>query len=144
MHIIWKKPSLNKQKHVSISITVWSSFLSNYYFHFILSFPFIPSRALLSSWIFDLVPRCILNFNKLLFCKKIFNWYFYQNLFQTVLCYVLKFIYWQRTIGEDTPETSLVFMNKIWWNLKPYVSNFFLIGNYQQIFSCEGKFFESF
>ena len=44
MHILWKKPSVNKQqKHVSIS-----SFTFNYYFHFILSFPFISSSVLLS------------------------------------------------------------------------------------------------
>ena len=37
MHIIWKKPSLNKQQNdVSISITVQSSLLFNYFFHFIL------------------------------------------------------------------------------------------------------------
>ena len=49
MHTIWKKPSLNKkQKHVSISITVQSSFIFNYYFHFTLSFPFILSSVLLS------------------------------------------------------------------------------------------------
>ena len=37
MHIIWKKPPLNKQqKHVNVSITVWSSFIFNYYFHFTL------------------------------------------------------------------------------------------------------------
>ena len=49
MHIIWKKPSLNKQqKHVSISLTVWSSFIFNYRFHFTLSFPFISSSVLLS------------------------------------------------------------------------------------------------
>ena len=36
-HIIWKKPSLHKQqKHVSISITVKSSFMFHYYFHFTL------------------------------------------------------------------------------------------------------------
>ena len=41
MHIIWKKPLLNKQqKHVSIFTTVQSSFIFNYYVHFILSFPF--------------------------------------------------------------------------------------------------------
>ena len=41
MHIIWKKPSLNKQqKHVSISITVQSSFIFNYHFNFTLSFPY--------------------------------------------------------------------------------------------------------
>ena len=39
-HIIWKKPSLNKQqKHVSICITVHSSFMFNHYFH--LPFHFI-------------------------------------------------------------------------------------------------------
>ena len=49
MHIIWKKPLLDKQqKHASISITVWSSFTFNYYFHFILSFLFISSSVLLS------------------------------------------------------------------------------------------------
>ena len=49
MHIIWKKPSLNKQqKHVSISITAQSSFTFNYYFHFTLSFPFILFSVLLS------------------------------------------------------------------------------------------------
>ena len=35
VHIIWKKPSLNKQqKYISISITVWPSFIFNHYFHF--------------------------------------------------------------------------------------------------------------
>ena len=88
MHIIWKNPSLNKsQIHVSISITVYSSFIFNYYVHFTLSFPFIPFSVLLSFWTFDLVSRFILNFNlwpfqfcKLLFYNKLFNWYFYQNL----------------------------------------------------------------
>ena len=47
MHIIWKKPSLNKQqKHVGISISVSSSFIFNYYIPFTLSFPFIPSSVL--------------------------------------------------------------------------------------------------
>ena len=49
MHIIWKKPSLNKQqKHVSISITIKPSFIFNYYFYFILSFLFIPFSVLIS------------------------------------------------------------------------------------------------
>ena len=62
MHIIWKKSSLNKQqKHISISITVSSSFIFDYYFHFTLSFPFIPSSVLLSVWTFGVVSRCILN-----------------------------------------------------------------------------------
>ena len=61
MHIIWKKPSVNNlQKHVSIFITVQSSFIFNYYFHFTLSFHFSPSPAL-SFRTFHLVSRCILN-----------------------------------------------------------------------------------
>ena len=61
MHIIWQKPLLNKQqKHVSISITVWPSFLFTYYVHFTL-FSFILSSVLLSFSTFDLVLRCILN-----------------------------------------------------------------------------------
>ena len=62
MHIIWKRPSLNQQqKHVCISVTVYSSFKFNYCFHFTLSIPFIPSGALLSFWTFDLFSRCILD-----------------------------------------------------------------------------------
>ena len=41
MHIIWKKPSLNKQqKHVSISITAQSSFTFNFHFLFYPFFSF--------------------------------------------------------------------------------------------------------
>ena len=46
MHIICRKPSLNK--HVRISITVYSSFKFKSYFLFILSFPCISSSVLLS------------------------------------------------------------------------------------------------
>ena len=46
MHIISRKPSLNK--HVRISITVYSSFKFKSYFLFILSFPCIYSSVLLS------------------------------------------------------------------------------------------------
>ena len=49
MYIFRKKPSLSKhQKHINISIIVQSSFIFNYYLHFILPFPFIPSSVLLS------------------------------------------------------------------------------------------------
>ena len=66
IHIIWKNPSLNKQqKHVSISIIIYSSFIFKYYFHFTLSFAFILSGVLIFFFFltFDLVSRCILNFN---------------------------------------------------------------------------------
>ena len=49
MLMSWKRPSFNKQqKHVIISIIVQSSYKFNYYFHFILLFPFISSGVLLS------------------------------------------------------------------------------------------------
>ena len=35
---------------------------------------------------------------------------FVKNSF--MLCFK---VYWQLTIGEDTPETSLVFMNLFYW-----------------------------
>ena len=72
IYIVWKKLSLNKQlkhaskpslnkqiKHASITITLNPSFIFTFYFHFTVSFSFIPSSVLLS--LLDLVFRCILN-----------------------------------------------------------------------------------
>ena len=51
IHIVWKKPSLNKQlKHVSITIIFYPSFIFPFYFYFFSLF-----------WTFDLVSTCILN-----------------------------------------------------------------------------------
>ena len=62
MQIIWKKPSLKKQqKQQSISITVYSCFIFNCYFHFTLSFPFICSSTLFFFWTSDLIFRFILS-----------------------------------------------------------------------------------
>ena len=121
MHIIWKKSSLNKQqKHVSISITVSWSFIFDYYFHFTLSFPFIPSSVLLSVWTFGVVSRCILN--SVCNHSNFVNYYFIIEFLINTLSkfvknsFMLCFkVYWQLTMGEDTPKTSLVFMNLFYW-----------------------------